>query len=103
MILYEVRITIDQSLTDEYRVWLDAHMHEIVALPGFEFAEMLREPADAGRAVFVCHYWLEGRDALEHYLREHAPRLRADGIARFGDRFSAERRVLELERRIGGR
>lgn len=103
MILYEVRIAIDQEFADEYRMWLDAHMREIVALPGFEFAEMLREEANAGRAVFVCHYWLEGRDALELYLREHAPRLRADGIARFGDRFSAERRVLELDRRIGHR
>lgn len=103
MILYEVRIAIDHELAAEYREWLEAHMREILALPGFEFAEMLREDTSGGRAIFVCHYWMQGRDALENYLREHAPRLRADGISRFGDRFSAERRVLELERRIGER
>ncbi len=103
MILYEVRIAIDRELAAEYREWLAAHMREILVLPGFEFAEMLREDAHGAREVFVCHYWLDGREALENYLREHAARLRADGIRRFGDRFSAERRVLELERRIGER
>ena len=28
------------------------------------------------------------------WLRDHAPAMRADGIARFGSRFRAERRVL---------
>jgi hypothetical protein len=37
---------------------------------------------------------LRDRAALDDYLREHAPRMRAEGIARFGDRFRAERRVL---------
>ncbi len=103
MILYEVRIAVDQELAGAYRTWLEAHIHEILALPGFEYAELLREEGSAERAVFVTHYWLRDRDALEGYLRDHAPRLRADGLQRFGDRFSAERRVLELDRRMGTR
>jgi hypothetical protein len=39
-------------------------------------------------------YRLRGADALAAYLRDHAPRLRADGIARFGERVRASRRVL---------
>jgi heme-degrading monooxygenase HmoA len=103
VILYEVRIAVDRELADEYHGWLEAHIREILALPGFQFAELLREEGDAARAVFVVHYWLADRDALTRYLRDHAPRMRADGAARFGDRFSAERRVLELDRRIGQR
>jgi hypothetical protein len=39
-------------------------------------------------------YRLIDAAALEAYLRDHAPRLRADGVARFGERFRAQRRVL---------
>ena len=37
---------------------------------------------------------LTGADALQAYLRDHAPRMREDGLARFGGRFRAQRRVL---------
>jgi hypothetical protein len=39
-------------------------------------------------------YTLVDASALDAYLREHAPRLRADGVARFGDGFRAHRRIL---------
>jgi hypothetical protein len=39
-------------------------------------------------------YTLRGRDDFDAYLREHAPRMRAKGVARFGDRFRASRRLL---------
>ena len=35
-------------------------------------------------------------EAFDAYLRDHAPAMRADGVARFGTRFRAERRVLDL-------
>jgi hypothetical protein len=98
VIVYEVRIAVDAAIEGDYRRWLDGHVHEILSLPGFERAELLREDADGERPVFVVRYHLGSRGALEHYLREHAARLRAQGIERFGDRFSASRRVLELTR-----
>ena len=42
MILYEVRIAVDRELAAEYHGWLEAHIREILALPGFQFAELLR-------------------------------------------------------------
>jgi Domain of unknown function (DUF4286) len=103
MILYEVRIAVDRDIAVDYRSWLELHIQEILTLPGFEFAELLREEGSTEREIFVTHYWLRDRDALEGYLRDHAPRLRADGLQRFGGRFSADRRVLELDRRLGTR
>jgi hypothetical protein len=96
VILYEVRIEIDAVLADAYRTWLDAHVREIVALPGFAGAAVFAEDATTtGRAGFCIHYRLVDRAALDRYLMEHAPRMRAEGTARFGDRFSARRRVLD--------
>ena len=98
MIVYEVNVFVQRAIEAQYRAWLDAHVREIVALPGFEGAEVFErlEPAPAPGEFAICmQYRLRDAEALADYLREHAPRLRADGVARFGDGFRAERRVLE--------
>lgn len=97
-VVYEVSLEVDAAIEAEYLAWLRAHIDEICALPGFLGAQWLRveEPAAAaGRFGLCVQYRLRDRAALEDYLREHAPRLRADGVARFGGRFQASRRILQ--------
>jgi quinol monooxygenase YgiN len=99
MIVYEVRATVEADVAEAYRAWLDPHIHEILSIPGFTHAELLVEDDEQGRTVLTIRYHLESRAALEAYLRDHAPRLRADGMARFGGKFTATRRVMELIRK----
>lgn len=97
MVIYEVNIDIDGAIHDDYLHWLTAHVAEICALPGFDGAQVLQvaEPEPApGRLQLCVHYRLRDAASLQAYLQEHAPRLRADGVARFGGRFTATRRVL---------
>lgn len=97
MVIYEVNLDIDAAIRAEYIAWLQAHVDEILALPGFTGAQVfeIADPApDAGRLALCVQYRLVDAAALDRYLREHAPRLRADGLARFGERFRARRRVL---------
>jgi Domain of unknown function (DUF4286) len=96
-VVYEVNLDLDAAIRADYLAWLAAHVGEICALPGFIAAavfEVTDPPAAAGRASVCVQYRLVDSAALETYLRDHAPRLRAEGIARFGDRFHASRRVL---------
>ncbi|HTL13534.1 MAG TPA: DUF4286 family protein [Thermomonas sp.] len=96
-VIYEVNVEVDAAVHDAYRAWLRDHVAEILALPGFKGAkvfDVLEPPAAAGRIGLCVQYTLHDRAALDDYLRDHAPRLRADGVARFGDRFQATRRVL---------
>jgi len=96
-VIYEVNLFVRRAIEREYRDWLDAHVREILALPGFVSAEVFEvvEPAPAADEFALCtRYHLRDEDALQNYFREHAPRLRADGIARFGNGFRAERRVM---------
>ena len=98
MIVYEVNLAIDAAIVDAFRDWLAGHVRAILALPGFVGAEILecREPPPApGQHAWCVRYRLVDHAALERYLREDAPHMRADGQARFGGRFSASRRVLE--------
>lgn len=95
MIVYEVNLDVEDAIADVYRAWLHAHVAEMLALPGFESAEIFAvADAPPGRLQFCVHYRLRDDDALQAYLRDHAPRMRADGLARFGDRFRASRRIL---------
>ena len=96
-VVYEVNLAVEQALLAEYRAWLVAHVAEIVALPGFTGAstwDVVDPPAPAGHAQLCVQYALRDAAALEAYLRDHAPRLRADGLARVGARVTATRRVL---------
>jgi antibiotic biosynthesis monooxygenase (ABM) superfamily enzyme len=95
-VVYEVSVDVDASARADYLRWLEGHVAEILALPGFTGADVFEvtDPA-AGDGLSVCmQYRLVDADALAAYLREHAPRLRADGIARFGTRMRARRRVM---------
>ena len=96
MIVYEVRASVEAAIAADYCVWLQPHIREILGIPGFEQAELLIEDSDDGRVTYSVRYHLDSRAALERYLRDHAPRLRAEASGRFGERFCATRRVSEL-------
>lgn len=98
MILYVVELEMDSVLRDEYLAWLDDHVREMLSLPGFTDAEILvrtEPPPPAGRFVVSAHYRLRDRAAFEAYLANHAARMRAAGLARFGEQVQASRQVLE--------
>jgi antibiotic biosynthesis monooxygenase (ABM) superfamily enzyme len=97
VIVYEVNLDVRAEVYPDYRAWLAAHVAEILALPGFVSAEVfeVRDPAPAeGRRLLTICYRLADQAALERYFAEHAPRMREDGKRRFGDAFTATRRVL---------
>jgi antibiotic biosynthesis monooxygenase (ABM) superfamily enzyme len=97
-VIYEVNLFVQRAIEREYREWLDAHIREILALPGFVRAEVFEviDPAPAADEFALCtRYHVRDEAALQDYFREHAPRLRADGVARFGNNFRADRRVMK--------
>lgn len=95
--IYEVNLDLDASIADDYLAWLREHIAQICALPGFLGAtlHLVADPlAEPGRRALCVQYRLRDQAALDDYLRDHAPRLRADGMARFGGKFNASRRIL---------
>lgn len=93
---YEVSLEPDPDILAEFDPWLEVHVAEMLRLPGFTGASVHRaEEPGSGRPQRVVRYRVEDRNSLERYFREHAPRMRAAGLERFGDRFTATRRVIE--------
>ena len=94
-VLYEVDVEADAAIAGPFDTWLRDHIADLLALPGFRSAEILEAAgAQPGRIRRVVQYRLRDQAALDDYLRVQAPLLRQQGEERFGDRFTADRRVL---------
>ena len=98
MVVYEVNLEFDVAIAAAYREWLATHIQQILALPGFVDAQV-HEVVDplptAGRNGLSVRYLVRDSESLDAYLREHAPRMRAEGLERFGEEgVRIRRRVL---------
>jgi hypothetical protein len=82
-VAYTVSATFaDARLADEWLSWLiGGHLAEVLA-GGARDAEIIEIDGGPGRS-FEVRYHFASRAAFESYERDHAPRLRADGLSRF--------------------
>ena len=94
-LIYEVTLTIERDIVDSFDGWLANHVEEMLAIPGFISARVFAlDDDDDGNARRVTQYFLESENHLESYLDERAEEMRQSGIDRFGDQFTATRRIL---------
>ncbi|MFK8017545.1 MAG: DUF4286 family protein [Gammaproteobacteria bacterium] len=95
-----MNLAIAEPRVTEFDAWLGDHVDEMLDLPGFVDATVFdqSDESDTGLAKRSVHYRLEDRAALERYFAEHAQRMRAEGVERFGEDMTATRRVLTQHR-----
>lgn len=108
MLIYEVNLTVDADIATEYSTWLREHIREMLKRDGFEAAAwytrtdgtdtLPERSAPTGPRHWTIHYQVGSRDHLQQYLNNAAERMWQKGHDRFGDRFSAERRILDQTR-----
>jgi hypothetical protein len=64
---------------------------------GFQKADISKEKLadmDAKTTKLTVHYTLDSEQDLDDYLKTHATAMREDGVKKFGDKFSAFRRIF---------
>lgn len=110
-LVYEVTLDVRPDVGEDFDAWLREHVEEMLSLPGFLSAS-IEHPEDAEDAGLereevsgseeepaaawlrrVVRYRMRDRASLDRYLEEHAPRMRQQAVDRFGDRFTASRRI----------
>lgn len=95
-LIYEINIKISLDILDDYLSWLDEHISEILDIDGFESAKIYKETfTSSDFFAITIHYSVSSKSALDSYFDNHAEVMRQKGIGRFGDKFSATRRILE--------
>ena len=104
MIIYEVNLTVEPDVADEYAAWLRPHIARILEIDGFLGAEWLErdtatDGSDAGKMRWTIIYRLRDRAALVVYQRDYAPALIQEGLDRFGEYLTSNRRIMSLKNR----
>lgn len=95
MIAYTVRCTFDDpAVRDEWVAWITGEHAGDVIDAGAASAEVV--VLDDEPVAAEVRYRFPDRAAFDGYLRDHAPRLRAEGLARF-----PLERGLRYERSVG--
>ena len=97
-LIYEVSLDLHPDIRLEYDAWLEDHVAEMLTIPGFLSAEISRidpqeDPHDDWPRRCI-RYRVASQEVFDDYLQNHAPRMRALGVEKFGDRFRASRRIL---------
>lgn len=96
-VTYEVSVWVPADIADDYAVWLRDHVRRMLQLPGFEDARIqdVVEPVNEdGTLSFCVRYRLSSRQHLDDYFAGAAAAMRAEGVARFGERVRYARRIL---------
>ncbi len=93
--IYEVTISVDREIVDQFDAWLAHHVGEMLQISGISRAEVFEQEDDGqGRARRITHYYFVSDADLEQYLSGPAEAMRQSAIDRFEGRFEAVRRVL---------
>ncbi len=84
-VTYEVNLVPDPSIEEAFDAWLDEHVSEMLRLPGFLTAVVRtsQDPDTAGKPQRTVQYELTDRAALDDYFKNHAQRMRQQGLDRF--------------------
>ncbi len=94
-VIYEVTLHASNAVTSDFFAWLRGHIAAMLDIPGIEAFELhALETGSTTDRSWCVRYRMSDGGALDGYLCDHAPRMRGEGLARFGDAFRAERRIL---------
>ncbi|WP_353777191.1 DUF4286 family protein [Winogradskyella sp. 3972H.M.0a.05] len=98
MIIYNVTINVDDSVHDEWLNWIKLHIPQVLATGKFLEAKLTKVlvEEELGGTTYSVQYRAKSRTALDEYYRDHAARLRQDGMKRFADKIVAFRTELEV-------
>lgn len=98
MLIYEINLKINIEIYPKYLEWLKNHIKEILAMPGFTKALLLTESETSNEELIniTVQYYVDSEENLDNYLINHSQRMRADGLTKFPNKFTATRRILKV-------
>jgi hypothetical protein len=98
MIIYNVTISIDHLVQEEWLRWMkEVHIPDVMSTGLFLENRILRVlNVDDTGATFSVQYTLRTMADYERYAADFAPRLQAEHTHRYKDKFVAFRTLLEV-------
>lgn len=95
MIIYEVNLNITPKIFREFLTWLNIHIQQMLEFPGFISSTLYEVNESDSIEKKVCiQYLVASQVDLDNYFTHHAKEMRQAGIDKFGQAFTATRRIL---------
>lgn len=98
MIIYNVTVTIDNELHDEWVQWMkEVHIPDVMATGYFIDNKMCRViDSKAEEPSYAISYMCRDMATLHKYQVQEAPRLQEEHTKRYEGKFAAFRTLLEV-------
>jgi len=98
MYIYNVTLSIDKSIHEEWLTWIHNHIPEVLATGKFNSAKLtqvlIEEEMDG--VTYAIQYTANSREDLDSYYKEDAARLRTGGLQKFADKMLSFRTELKI-------
>ena len=98
MILYNVTVSVDPEIHEEWLAWMKSkHIPDVLATGMFTENRLLRVlgTEEGEGCTYSVQYTAHSMDDYERYKAEFAPALQAEHTERYSNRFVAFRTLLE--------
>lgn len=99
MYIYNVTTNIEESVHDQWLKWMnEIHIPDVLATGKFLSAKMCRVlvEEDLGGITYSVQFTTVDKETLEAYYKEDAPKLRADTLRLFPNKFVSFRTELKV-------
>ena len=98
MYIYNVTANIEESIHEDWLIWIKEQIPQVLATGKFEKETLTRVlvEEDMGGLTYSIQYKSYSREALDAYYREDADKLRQEGLKRFADKMLTFRTELQI-------
>jgi hypothetical protein len=98
MYIYNVTLSIDKSIHEEWLEWIHNHIPEVLATGKFTSAKLTQVlvEEDMGGVTYSVQYSAKTREDLDNYYKEDAERLQVGGMQKFADKVLTFRIELKI-------
>ena len=100
MILYNVTISVDSAIEEEWISWMkDVHIPEVLNTGLFtehKILKLLEPEPEEGASTYAIQYYLKSEADYKNYNNNFAADLQKKHMDKYKDRFMAFRTVLEV-------
>ena len=98
MILYNVTVSIDPSIADDWVNWMRSnHIPDVMATGCFVESRISRvHGEEEGGVTYAITYLSPSQEKMDEYQQQHAPVLQKDHAERYAGKFAAFRTILSV-------
>ena len=97
MFIYNVTVTLEDSIQDEWLKWMrEIHIPDVMRTGFFTENRICKVHSKEPEITYAIQYTFRTMDDMNTYQKEHASRLQKEHGDKFKDKFAAFRTILEI-------